>query len=41
MTLSQELLINYCGGDLKMVMYNKLSNGEKLKYDAGITLMKI
>ena len=40
-TFSQELLINYCGRDLKMILYNKLSNGEKSNYDAGITLIKI
>lgn len=40
-TFSQELLINYCGRDLKTILHNKLSKGEKSNYDAGIILIKI
>ena len=30
-TLNKELLINYCGGDLKAVLYNKFSKGENIE----------
>lgn len=39
-TLNQELVINLCGGDMKTLLYNKLSKGENIEY-VGITLLEM